>query len=171
MVRSCFQTCWCWVWAAECRFWSCSEPPCASSALCCHRWSSGWCRPDSGHLVLPCCLVLPKHNVHTHINPSTPRKRKKGAVKSGVKLSVRKKDKKERKEKEYWECQHTGQIQQKKLSFDLSNIALGSALGLHFQKPVTVTLASERSHRVFEIGKHFPEHFYTPSISKFIKKN
>ncbi len=35
---SCYHTCWCGAWAAECRFWSCSEPPCVSFALCCRRW-------------------------------------------------------------------------------------------------------------------------------------
>lgn len=50
---------------------------------------------------------------------------------SGVKLSVRKKDKKKEKKKSIGSVNNAGQIQQKKLSFDLSNIALGSALGLH----------------------------------------
>lgn len=144
-------TCWCWAWAADCRFWSCSEPPCVSSALCCHRWSSGWCRLDTGHLGPPCCLVLPKHDVHTHTYQSkhTQEKKSKSCNKWCQTVSE-----KEREEKEHWECQHKGQIQQKQLSFDLCNIALGSALGLHFQKPVTMTQGSERSRRLLEMVKH-----------------
>ena len=76
---------------------------------------------------------------------------------NGVKLvSVGKEDKKkERKGVLVWECQHGGQIQQKQLSFDLCTIALGSALGLHFQRPATTTLGSERTTQRFGGGEIF----------------
>ncbi len=87
---------------------------------------------------------------------------------------MRKKDiKKERKRVLVWESQNGGQIQQKQLSFDLCNIALGSTLGLHFQKPATMTLGSERplTHwRWWNIWIEL-EHFYTPGLLKFNKKN
>lgn len=97
--------------------------------------------------------MLPEDNVHTHIHKHTSRKREERVVISGVELSARKTDTKEK--EFYCESVNTeGKFNKSSSLFDLCNIALGSTLGLHFQKPAAVTLGSERPLRVLEVVKY-----------------
>lgn len=95
---------------------------------------------------------------HTHTDPSTAKKRRGKKRKSCYYWCQTVSEAEIQKEEVLGSgCQHGGQIQQRQLSSDWCNIALGSTPGLLFQKPATTTLGSERPLQVLDGGKDFKQ--------------